>query len=57
LLASLAVIAPWEPLASSHSSPLGLVLASLVRFDRSLEDDEHVHWLLLSTAAVRSLPE
>jgi hypothetical protein len=40
----------WPP-TSSHSSPLGLVLASLAQFDRSFGTKRRVSSLLLSTAA------
>jgi hypothetical protein len=44
-------IALWMPPTSSHSSPLGPVLATLARFVGQLGDEMHVPLLLLSTAA------
>jgi hypothetical protein len=39
------------PPPSSHSSPLGLVLAALARFSTSLGDEKRAASLLLITAA------
>jgi hypothetical protein len=46
-------IALLLPPTSSHSSPLGLVLASLARFDRTLDDEKRV--LCSSSARWRAI--